>query len=159
MTRLKSFDLAAEIYLLAEKCADLDRWNDDLPLYLQHKSPSPPAHKRAIAILNLKYWITKSYITRRFLLHEVQYPGTVMGEKAHLFEGLSIVCIAFAEEVVSILEDMATSSIISELDFFDTNCLMTVAIIFLLAHRYRTHASDDRKLLHSREVSGRTQTC
>lgn len=55
---------------------------------------------------------------------------------------MAYTCINAAEEMVKILRDLAACELLSDLSFFDTNCLLKTAMIFLLAKRFRNNESD-----------------
>ncbi|KAK7708323.1 hypothetical protein SLS57_009057 [Botryosphaeria dothidea] len=125
--------------------AEMASWKDSLPQYLQMEAPSPPSHKRTIALLHLRYWSTCVCISRRFLLYHLQHGSEIPAEKASFFETMASYCMESAEHVLAVMKALAADSLLSDLSFFDTNCLLSISLLFALSYNFTKLQSDAAK--------------
>ncbi|EXJ72932.1 uncharacterized protein A1O5_04081 [Cladophialophora psammophila CBS 110553] len=110
------------------------RWLEGVPSYLHWKSSLPPQHRRAVAVLHLRYWISVIFITRPFLLFLVAKPSqiTVLA-KRKCYEELSARCIQAAERAVEVLKHMKEADVLSSMTLFDCHSIGEVMWILILA--------------------------
>lgn len=125
--------------------AEMTSWKDSLPQYLQMEAPSPPSHKRTIALLHLRYWSTRVCISRRFLLYHLQHGSEIPAEKASFFKTMASYCMESSEHVLAIMKALAADSLLSDLSFFDTNCLLSISLLFALSYNFTKLQSDAAK--------------
>ncbi len=120
--------------------SDLDGWLTQLPPHLAWSTGMPPAHRRAVAALHLRYWTTRIYAQRPFLLYTATRrggPGALSGEKKHRYEELSAQCLDAARKAVDMVRRMRDHNLLSSLVLFDSQCIQDLAYVFLLAkHLY-----------------------
>lgn len=128
----------------------LQKWNRQIPGHLKHEVPTPPTHRRAVAILHLQYWSTIILLTRPFLLYLVMKYTTLAPGKKVWFERMGKTCIDAAQKSAAILKDMAANGTISSLTAFDSTCILRLIMIFILAHshtRNRQYSNHIEKLI------------
>jgi hypothetical protein len=100
---------------------------------------APPPHRRALAVLRLRYWTTLLHITRPFLLYAVvraEQLQLMPPAKAKWYEDLSYSCIRAAQSAVRVLQQMLTHGTLSSLVLFDAGSMQELMQILILA-KYR----------------------
>ncbi|CAN9129962.1 unnamed protein product [Alternaria alternata] len=141
----------------------LQKWYRQMPPHLKHDVPSPPTHRRAVAVLHLYYWSTTILLTRPFLLYLVIKHGTLASSKKIWFERMGKMCIDAAQKSTAILEQMASDGTLSSLTAFDSTCILRLIMIFILAYahtrtpRYSTHIEKLVELSRGMEQIGFTK--
>jgi len=141
----------------------LQKWYRQMPPHLKHDVPSPPTHRRAVAVLHLYYWSTTILLTRPFLLYLVIKHGTLASSKKIWFERMGKMCIDAAQKSTTILEQMASDGTLSSLTAFDSTCILRLIMIFILAYahtrtpRYSTHIEKLVELSRGMEQIGFTK--
>ncbi len=117
--------------------ADLRDWLDKLPPHLRWSSATPPAHRRAVAVLHLRYWTTLIYAQRPFLLYRATRRGrgaeALSGDKKRRYEELSEQCLDAARRAAEIVKRMRDHSLLSSLVLFDCQCIQELGYVFFLA--------------------------
>lgn len=107
-----------------------------MPAHLKYEVPTPPTHRRAVAILHLQYWSTNILLTRPFLLYLVIKYGALASSKKIWFERMGKICIDAAQKSIAILQDMAANGTLSSLTAFDSTCILRLTMIFILAYAH-----------------------
>ena len=134
-----------------------------MPAHLKNDVPTPPTHKRAVAVLHLHHWGTTILLTRPFLLYLVIKYSTLASNKKIWFERMSKICIDAAQKSITILQHMAANGTLSSLTAFDSTCILRLVIIFILAYahtrtlHYSTHIETLMKLCKGMEQIGFTK--
>ncbi|KIW29139.1 uncharacterized protein PV07_04975 [Cladophialophora immunda] len=112
----------------------LCRWLESIPSYLHWKSFLPPQHRRAVAVLHLRYWISVIFITRPFLLVSIPKPSRItVPAKQQCYEQLSARCIQAAERAVEVVKHMKQAEILSSMTLLDCHSIGEVMWILILA--------------------------
>jgi hypothetical protein len=114
----------------------LQKWSRQMPAHLKYEVPSPPTHRRAVAVLHLHYWSTTILLTRPFLLYLVIKYSTLASSKKIWFERMGKTCIDAAQKSLSILSRMADDGTLSSLTAFDSTCILRLIMIFILAYAH-----------------------
>jgi hypothetical protein len=141
----------------------LQKWHRQIPAHLKYDVPTPPTHRRAVAVLHLQYWGTTILLTRPFLLYLVIKHSTLASSKKIWFERMGKTCIDAAQKSISILQQMVEDGTISSLTAFDSTCILRVAMIFVLAYahtrtpQYSNHIETCMRLCRSMEQVGFTK--
>jgi hypothetical protein len=141
----------------------LQKWHRQMPSHLKPDVPSPPTHKRAVAVLHLHYWGTTILLTRPFLLYLVMKHTALVSSKKIWFERMGKLCIDAAQKSVAILRQMADDGTLSSLTAFDSTCILRVVMIFILAYAhtrtqlYSGHIETCMKLSRGMEQIGFTK--
>lgn len=121
-----------------------------MPAHLKYEVPTPPTHKRAVALLHLNYLSTNILLTRPFLLYLViKYAGLAPAKKIW-FERMGKICIDAAQKSLAILQDMAGNGTLSSLTAYDSTCILRLIMIFILAYahtRSRQYSDHIEKLI------------
>ncbi|KAH9883016.1 hypothetical protein J1614_000383 [Plenodomus biglobosus] len=128
----------------------LQKWNRQMPAHLKYEIPTPPTHKRAVAILHLHYWSTTILLTRPFLLYLVIKYSTLASSKKIWFERMGKTCIDAAQKSIVILQEMAANGTLSSLTAFDSTCILRLIMVFVLAYahtRNRQYSHHIEKLI------------
>ncbi|KAG7291469.1 hypothetical protein NEMBOFW57_001488 [Staphylotrichum longicolle] len=120
--------------------ADLRGWLDELPPHLRWSSGTPPAHRRAVAVLHLRYWTTLLYAQRPFLLYTATRApaGGDSDRKRQRYEALSAQCLDAARKAADIIRRMRDHGLLSSLVLFDSQCIQDLVYVFVLAKRLYT---------------------
>ncbi|OAL22288.1 hypothetical protein AYO22_07332 [Fonsecaea multimorphosa] len=122
------------------------RWLESVPSYLHWKSSLPPQHRRAVAVLHLRYWVSIIFITRPFLLFSVTKPSRfTVPAKQKCYEELSTRCIQAAERAVEVVKHMREAEILSSMTLFDCHSIGEVMWILILA--FQKHSNDEYRQL------------
>jgi hypothetical protein len=138
----------------------LQKWLQLIPPHLKHDVPSPPTHKRAVAVLHLHYWGSTILLTRPFLLYLVLKYNTLTSSKKIWFERMGKTCIDGAQKSLAILQQMRADNTLSSLTAFDSTCLLRLIMIFILAfahtrlQQYRTSIDVAVDILRSMKQVG-----
>ncbi|KAI8943693.1 hypothetical protein NX059_001676 [Plenodomus lindquistii] len=141
----------------------LQKWNRQMPPHLKYEVPTPPTHRRAVAIIHLHYWSTTILLTRPFLLYLVMKYSTLASSKKIWFERMGKTCIDAAQKSIAILQDMAANGTLSGLTAFDSTCILRLIMIFILAYahtrnrQYSGHIENLVKLCQGMEQIGFTK--
>ncbi|KAF2878234.1 aldehyde dehydrogenase-like protein [Massariosphaeria phaeospora] len=114
----------------------LQKWQQLIPPHLKHDVPSPPTHRRAVAILHLHYWASTILLCRPFLLHLVVKHSTLGSSKKIWFERMGKTCIDAAQKSLAILEQMAADGTLTSLTAFDSTCILRLIMILILAYAH-----------------------
>ncbi|KAL7777251.1 hypothetical protein CFE70_007674 [Pyrenophora teres f. teres 0-1] len=114
----------------------LQKWYRQVPAHLKYDVPSPPTHKRAVAIIHLQYWSTTILLTRPFLLYLVIKYSTLAPNKKIWFERMGKTCIDAAQKSAAILAQMADDGVLSSLTAFDSTCILRLLMVFVLAYAH-----------------------
>jgi hypothetical protein len=114
----------------------LQKWYRQIPCHLKHDIPTPPTHKRAVAVLHLHYWGTTILLTRPFLLYLVIKHNTLASNKKIWFERMGRICIDAAQKSVAILQHMAADGMLSSLTASDSTCVLRLIMVFVLAYTH-----------------------
>ncbi|KAK4442233.1 putative Zn(II)2Cys6 transcription factor [Podospora aff. communis PSN243] len=114
--------------------SDLTSWFASLPPHLSWTTGTAPSHRRAIAVLHLRYWTALIHIQRPFLLDTAtRSPSdTLPATKQAHYANLSLSCLTSAHKAVSIISRMATHGLLSSLVLFDVQCIQELVHVFLL---------------------------
>jgi hypothetical protein len=104
--------------------------------HLKYEVPSPPTHRRAVAVLHLQYWSTTILLTRPFLLYLVIKYSTLASSKKIWFECMGKTCIDAAQKSLAILQQMSEDGTLSSLTAFDSTCILRLIMIFILAYAH-----------------------
>jgi hypothetical protein len=115
---------------------DLRDWFAQLPPHLFWSAGMTPSHRRAIAVLHLRYWTTMIHVQRPFLLYTVTRGEELEGDKKRWYEELSHSCLEAAEKSVVILRQMRDHGVLSSLVLFDSQCIQELVQVFLLGKQY-----------------------
>ncbi|KAB5542482.1 putative Zn(II)2Cys6 transcription factor [Coniochaeta sp. 2T2.1] len=115
---------------------ELRDWLAALPPHLCWSSGMPPSHRRAVAVLHLRYWTTLIHVQRPFLLYTVTRGAELRDDQKKWYEELSNLCLDAAEKSVGILKNMRDHSLLSSLVLFDSQCIQELAHIFMLGRQY-----------------------
>ncbi|PGG97438.1 hypothetical protein AJ79_09199 [Helicocarpus griseus UAMH5409] len=119
---------------VTESLSSLKTWLDNAPAYLHWDASHPPQHRRPVTVLHLRYWSSVISVTRPFLLFSVSRPAAVtVPAKRECYEELSGKCIEAAERSVSILKRMVDEHTLSSRTLFDSQCIVEIAWILILA--------------------------
>lgn len=122
------------------------RWLESVPSYLHWKSSLPPQHRRAVAVLHLRYWISVIFITRPFLLFSVAKPSRItVPAKRKCYEELSTRCIHAAERAVEVVKHMRDAEILSSMTLLDCHSIGEVMWILILA--FQKHGNGEYQRL------------
>lgn len=138
----------------------LQKWLQLIPPHLKHDVPTPPTHKRAVAVLHLNYWSSTILLCRPFLLYLVLKHNSLSSSKKIWFERMGKTCIDAAQKSVAILELMASDGALSSLTAFDSTCFLRAIMIFILAYahtklqHYRSSIETSLTLLRGMEQTG-----
>ncbi|KAF2655699.1 aldehyde dehydrogenase-like protein [Lophiostoma macrostomum CBS 122681] len=111
----------------------LQKWLQLIPPHLKHDVPSPPTHKRAVAVLHLHYWSSTILLCRPFLLYLVLKYSALDSSKKVWFERMGKTCIDAAQKSLAILQQMAADNVLSSLTAFDSSGILRVIMILILA--------------------------
>jgi len=114
----------------------LQKWYRQIPAHLKYDVPSPPTHRRAVAIMHLQYWSTTILLTRPFLLYLVIKYGTLASSKKIWFERMGKTCIDAAQKSAAILTQMEADGVLSSLTAFDSTCILRLLMVFVLAYAH-----------------------
>lgn len=134
-----------------------------MPPHLKSDVPTPPTHKRAVAVLHLQYWGATILVTRPFLLYLVIKYNALVSSKRIWFERMGKICIDAAQKTVVILQQMAADGTLSSLTAFDSTCMLRAIIIFILAYahtktsQYSDHIETCLRLARGMEQIGFTK--
>ncbi|KAK8252667.1 hypothetical protein HDK77DRAFT_489426 [Phyllosticta capitalensis] len=128
---------ATEKQSIEEMLFSLDKWKTELPLYLQYNSPAPAVHRRAIAILHARFWVSKIVISRRFLLYQLLHGNQIPPEKVEFFNKMGVVCEESTLACLGILDSMGKNSLLSDILGADTDMLLLVSLVILLLYHFR----------------------
>ncbi|KAK4214693.1 putative Zn(II)2Cys6 transcription factor [Rhypophila decipiens] len=120
--------------------ADLQGWLDKLPPHLAQgpwTAGTAPSHKRAVAVLHLRYWAAAIRVQRPFLLDTAlrARPGgaaPLPEVKAARYAELSAGCLTAAQKAVAIVERMRNHGLLTSLVLFDVQCVQELVHVFLL---------------------------
>lgn len=118
---------------------DLRDWLARLPPHLCWSSGMSPSHRRAVAVLHLRYWTTLIHVQRPFLLYAVTRGAELEGNKKRWYEELSGLCLEAAEKSVAIVARMRESGLLSSLVLFDTQVLQDLVQVLLLGKEWEGH--------------------
>ncbi|KAK3689087.1 hypothetical protein B0T22DRAFT_490617 [Podospora appendiculata] len=121
--------------------ADLREWLAKLPPHLTWTSGTSPSHRRAVAVLHLRYWTTLIHVQRPFLLYTVRHRGAELlpgSEKQRWYDELSGQCLDAADKAVGIVRRMRECGLLSSLVLFDSQCIQELVQVFLLGKRLYT---------------------
>ncbi|KAK0648092.1 fungal-specific transcription factor domain-containing protein [Cercophora newfieldiana] len=113
---------------------DLQEWFEKLPPHLNWTTGTAPGHRRAVAVLHLRYWTTLIHIQRPFLLDTATRPSSrvLPPVKAARYAELSQGCLQSAHKAVAIVSRMKTHDLLSSLVLFDVQCIQELVHVFLL---------------------------
>lgn len=132
LSRSRRVPLAAVTACVAE----LRGWLAALPPHLCWSSGMPPAHRRAVGTLHLRYWTTLIHVQRPFLLFAVTRGGELEGDKKRWYEELSGLCLEAAEKGVGVLRRMREAGLLSSLVLFDSQCIQELVQVLLLGKEW-----------------------
>lgn len=119
---------------VTQSLSALKKWLENTPIYLNWDSPLPPQHRRSVAVLHLRYWISIIFVTRPFLLFTVARPSAItVPAKKKYYEELSGTCIEAAERSVRILKRMRKEQTLTSRTLLDCHCIGEVMWILILA--------------------------
>ncbi|TVY82146.1 putative transcriptional regulatory protein [Lachnellula suecica] len=113
--------------------AALQKWLAAVPSHLKWGVPVAPSHKRAIAVLHLKYWDATMLLTQPFLLYLVLRSKQLSDLKRCWFEKLGDTCVEAAQDALSTLKTMELDQTLSSLVTFDATCVLKVVMVLVLA--------------------------
>jgi hypothetical protein len=116
--------------------AELRDWLAALPPHLGWSDHLPPPHRRAVAVLHLRYWTTLIHVQRPFLLYTVARGAELAADQRRWYEELSVLCLDAADKSVAILRNMRDHCLLSSLVLFDSWCIQELAHVFLLGRQY-----------------------
>jgi len=142
----------------------LQQWLTTIPSHLKLGVPVAPSHKRAIAVLHLKYWDATMLLTQPFLLYLVLRSKKLSNPKRNWFQKLGDTCIEAAQNAMSTLKIMEQDCILSSLITFDATCVLKVVMVLVLAfvntnwESYRRDIETCVSLLQGMEQIGFCQT-
>lgn len=114
---------------------DLRDWLAKLPPHLCWSPVMAPSHRRAVAVLHLRYWTTLIHVQRPFLLYTMTRRKELArsGEdKKRWYEELSHLCVDAAEKAVAIVRTMREYDVLSSLVLFDSQCIQELVQVLLL---------------------------
>ncbi|KAM7195921.1 putative Zn(II)2Cys6 transcription factor [Naviculisporaceae sp. PSN 640] len=120
--------------------ADLQSWLDKLPPHLAQgpwTAGTAPSHRRAVAVLHLRYWAAVIRVQRPFLLDTAlrARPGgaaPLPEVKAARYAELSEGCLKAAQKARAIVERMRSHGLLTSLVLFDVQCVQELVHVFLL---------------------------
>ncbi|KAK3313207.1 putative Zn(II)2Cys6 transcription factor [Apodospora peruviana] len=116
--------------------SDLRDWLAKLPPHLCWSSGTAPSHRRAVAVLHLRYWMALIRVQRPFLLytatHSLAADEQLSGDKKRWYEELSGLCLDAADKSVGIVKRMRDHGLLSSLVLFDSQCIQDLVHVFLL---------------------------
>ncbi|KAK3317326.1 putative fungal-specific transcription factor [Cercophora scortea] len=120
--------------------ADLREWMAKLPPHLSWTSGTSPSHRRAVAVLHLRYWTALIHVQRPFLLYTVRRGAELPlgSEKQRWYDELSGQCVDAADKAVGIVRRMKECGLLSSLVLFDSQCIQELVQVFLLGKRLYT---------------------
>lgn len=142
----------------------LQTWLTTVPSHLNWGVPVAPSHKRAIAILHLKYWDATMLLTQPFLLYLVLRSKKLSNPKRNWFQKLGDTCVDAARNAMSTLKAMEQDHTLSSLVTFDATCVLKVVMVLVLAlfntnlEEYRRDIETCVSLLQGMEQVGFCQT-
>lgn len=118
--------------------ASLRQWLDGVPTHLRWDTSLHPQHRRAVALLHLRFATAMISVTRPFLLFAVKVRstnsvGAMSPVKRKIYEQMSNTCIESAESAVQILKRMREDNTLSSLMLLDCQCITEVVWILILA--------------------------
>ncbi|KAH8904647.1 hypothetical protein BR93DRAFT_970584 [Coniochaeta sp. PMI_546] len=111
-------------------------WLAGLPPHLCWSAGMAPGHRRAVAVLHLRYWTTLIHVQRPFLLYAVTRGGELEGNKKRWYEELSGLCLDAAEKGVVIIRRMREHGLLSSLVLFDSQCIQELVQVLLLGKEW-----------------------
>ncbi|KAL5121545.1 hypothetical protein ACEQ8H_000617 [Pleosporales sp. CAS-2024a] len=138
----------------------LQKWYRQMPAHLRYEAPTPPTHKRAVAVLHLNYWSTTILLTRPFVLYLVIKNNALASSKKIWFERMGKICIDAAQKSIIILQQMAHDGTLSSLTAFDSTCILRLTIILILTYahtrnsQYSNHIDTCMRLARGMEQIG-----
>jgi hypothetical protein len=141
----------------------LQKWYRQMPAHLRYDVPTPPTHKRAVAVLHLQYWSTTILLTRPFILYLVIKNNALAASKKIWFERMGKICIDAAQKSIAILQQMADDGTLSSLTAYDSTCILRLIMIFILAYahtrtrQYSNHIETCMRLARGMEQIGFTK--
>ena len=115
--------------------SDLQQWANSLPSHLCGTAHVAPPHKRAIALLHIRYQHAIILTTRPFLLASVlcrDRLGSV--QKQQCYERLSSICLEAAQSSLNVLQMMGNEQYLSSLLPTEFNYLLELVQVFLIGH-------------------------
>ncbi|KAK3900352.1 fungal-specific transcription factor domain-containing protein [Staphylotrichum tortipilum] len=116
----------------------LRQWLDNVPTHLRCDSSLHPQHRRAVALLHLRFWTAIISLTRPFLLFLVAKPAdTMIPVKRHIYEQMGNSCIEAAETAVEVIKSMREDKTLSSLMLLDVQCIGEIMWILILAVQQR----------------------
>lgn len=115
--------------------SDLHAWFSHLPSHLSWGTGTAPSHRRAIAVLHLRYWTTFIHIQRPFLLDTAirSSSSSLPLSKKHHYEELSHSCLSSALSAITIVKRMREHRLLSSLVLFDVQSIQELVYVFMLA--------------------------
>jgi hypothetical protein len=132
------------IRTVTDSLSRLKRWLDSTPAQLRWNASLAPQHRRSVAVLNLRYYISIITVTRPFLLFTVvrrdallDPAGSSSAAKRRVYLELSGTCIEAAERSCAILQRMAEDDTFSSRTLFDVACIGEVIWVLILALQQR----------------------
>lgn len=127
----------------------LRKWLDEIPLHLHITSSVPPLHRRAVALLHLRYWSAVILVTRPFLLCRLLCGNKLADTlKRQYFDGLARTCVSAADASINIFEDMVRQSVVSSLvvgDFLVALQVLQVTLVASALYCPETHRGQARR--------------
>ena len=125
-------------HLLSPKVAailsDLQTWAKNMPLHLRDTTKVAPSHKRAIALLHVRYQHAIILATRPFLLASVLCRERLRPlQKQQCYERLSSICLEAAQSSLDVLKMMGEEELLSSLMPGEFNFLLELVQVFLIA--------------------------
>lgn len=115
---------------------DLRDWLARLPPHLCWSGGMSPSHRRAVAVLHLRYWTTLIHVQRPFLLYAVTRGAELEGNKKRWYEELSGLCLEAAEKSVGFVTRMREFGLLSSLVLFDSQVLQDLVHVLLLGKEW-----------------------
>ena len=123
---------------------DLQTWANNMPSHLCRPAHAAPLHRRAIALLHVRYQHAIILATRPFLLASVLCRERLRPQqKQQCYERLSSICLEAAQSSLDVLQMMGEEQLLSSLMPAEFNFLLELVQVFLIAdskdkatHRY-----------------------
>ena len=113
---------------------DLQIWANNMPSHLYGTTHVAPLHKRAIALLHVRYQHAIILATRPFLLASVLCRERLRPlQKQQCYERLSSICLEAAQSSLDVLKMMGEEELLSSLMPGEFNFLLELVQVFLIA--------------------------